>query len=63
MKLGVRFSEKDIISSVTTKEKQHVTGSQALLEVAVKTGLSLLFALLRQSWHYSQLPGKSEICF
>lgn len=27
-----------------------LTGSQALLEIAVRSGLSLIFALLRQSW-------------
>lgn len=33
-------------------------GSQALLEIAVRSGLSLLFALLRQSWDYSKTTGR-----
>jgi hypothetical protein len=33
------------------------SASQALVEMAVKTGLSLLFALLRQSWQQSAMPG------
>jgi hypothetical protein len=33
------------------------SASQALIEMAVKTGLSLLFALLRQSWQHSTVPG------
>jgi E3 ubiquitin-protein ligase HERC1 len=33
------------------------SASQALIEMAVKTGLSLLFALLRQSWQQSAMPG------
>lgn len=57
IKFGAWYSDKHVVSpAVATNERQHVTGSHALLEVAVKTGLSLLFALLRQSWYYSQLP-------
>jgi hypothetical protein len=33
------------------------SASQALVEMAVKTGLSLLFALLRQSWQQNAMPG------
>jgi E3 ubiquitin-protein ligase HERC1 len=33
------------------------SASQALIEMAVKTGLSLLFALLRQSWQQNTMPG------
>jgi hypothetical protein len=33
------------------------SASQALIEMAVKTGLSLLFALLHQSWQQSAMPG------
>lgn len=33
------------------------SASQALIEMAVKTGLSLLFALLRQSWQQNTVPG------
>jgi hypothetical protein len=33
------------------------SASQALIEMAVKTGLRLLFALLRQSWQHSTVPG------
>jgi E3 ubiquitin-protein ligase HERC1 len=33
------------------------SASQALIEMAVKTGLNLLFALLHQSWQQSAMPG------
>jgi hypothetical protein len=33
------------------------SASQAIIEMAVKTGLSLLFALLRQSWQHNTSPG------
>lgn len=65
LKLGLRSNDKESVSSsVVQSERQHLSGSQALLEVAVKSGLSLLFALLKQSWHYAQLPGgpQTNLC-
>ncbi|KAG8252882.1 putative E3 ubiquitin-protein ligase herc1 [Homalodisca vitripennis] len=38
------------------------TGSQALLEIAVRSGLSLIFALLRQSWGDTGISGGPNIC-
>lgn len=38
-------------------------GSQALLEVAVRLGLSLLFSLLNQNWHFSHSIGLSIVDF
>ncbi|KAF6207949.1 hypothetical protein GE061_016398 [Apolygus lucorum] len=45
-------------------ERSNLNGSKALVEVAVKSGLSLFFALLRQSWQFSQIPGapSSTLC-
>lgn len=37
--------------------EQSVSGSQALLEIAVRSGLSLIFALLRQNWGSTAGPG------
>lgn len=39
------------------------SASQALIEMAVKTGLSLLFALLRQSWQQKTVPGIISFIF
>jgi len=39
------------------------SASQALIEMAVKTGLSLLFALLRQSWQQNTVPGIISFIF
>lgn len=39
------------------------SASQALIEMAVKTGLSLLFALLRQSWQQITVPGIISFIF
>ena len=38
------------------------TGNDALIEVGVRTGLSLLFSLLRQNWQLSSSLGCSGIC-
>ncbi|KAK7862054.1 hypothetical protein R5R35_011478 [Gryllus longicercus] len=38
------------------------SSSQALIEMGVKTGLSLLFTLLRQSWHNAALTGSINLC-
>ncbi|XP_074033510.1 probable E3 ubiquitin-protein ligase HERC1 isoform X2 [Leptinotarsa decemlineata] len=38
------------------------TGSQALLEVGIKTGLSLLFSLLQQNWQVSGILGIPSLC-
>lgn len=39
------------------------SASQALIEMAVKTGLSLLFALLHQSWQQTTVPGIISFIF
>lgn len=53
-------------SAYATESRQEISesgpekacsASQALIEMAVKTGLTLLFALLRQSWQHSTIPG------
>ncbi|XP_046401290.1 probable E3 ubiquitin-protein ligase HERC1 isoform X2 [Ischnura elegans] len=38
------------------------SGSQALVEMGIKTGLRLLFALLQQSWHQSTISGAPNLC-
>ncbi|KAG8223094.1 hypothetical protein J437_LFUL002042, partial [Ladona fulva] len=38
------------------------SGSQVLVEMGIKTGLKLLFALLQQSWHQSALTGAPNLC-
>ncbi|XP_071450243.1 probable E3 ubiquitin-protein ligase HERC1 [Hetaerina americana] len=38
------------------------SGSQALVEMGIKTGLRLLFALLQQSWHQTTISGAPNLC-
>ncbi|CAG9853588.1 unnamed protein product [Phyllotreta striolata] len=47
---------------VPLKPREIVSGSQALLEVGVKTGLSLLFSLLKQNWQVSGILGIPCLC-
>ncbi|XP_021933596.1 probable E3 ubiquitin-protein ligase HERC1 isoform X3 [Zootermopsis nevadensis] len=58
-------------SAYATESRQEISesgpekacsASQALIEMAVKTGLTLLFALLRQSWQHSTIPGSPVLC-
>ncbi|KAG5885881.1 hypothetical protein JTB14_019144 [Gonioctena quinquepunctata] len=42
--------------------REITSGSQALLEVGVKTGLSLLFSLLQQNWQVSGILGIPSLC-
>ena len=37
------------------------SATDALIEMGVKTGLSLIFSLLRQQWTFSSLPGVAGI--
>ncbi|XP_050295909.1 probable E3 ubiquitin-protein ligase HERC1 isoform X2 [Anthonomus grandis grandis] len=39
-----------------------LTGNQALLEMGVRTGLSLLFSLLQQNWQVSEILGIPSLC-
>ena len=38
------------------------TGNEALVELGVKTGLSLLFSLLRQNWTLAEQCGQLSLC-
>ncbi|KAJ8286644.1 hypothetical protein GJAV_G00041500 [Gymnothorax javanicus] len=38
------------------------SGTDVLIEMGVRTGLSLLFALLRQNWHQAQLQPGPPLC-
>ncbi|XP_076258464.1 putative E3 ubiquitin-protein ligase HERC1 isoform X2 [Rhynchophorus ferrugineus] len=49
-----------LVSSTVSKEA--MSGSQALLEIGVKTGLSLLFSLLKQNWQVSGILGIPSLC-
>ncbi|KAJ3666590.1 hypothetical protein Zmor_002027 [Zophobas morio] len=42
--------------------RETLSGSQALLEIGVKTGLSLLFSLLRQNWQVSDILKVPSLC-
>lgn len=55
--LGTTGSE--CLSSV---QRESLPASQALLEVGIQTGLSLLFELLRHNWHTSNVLGITSIC-
>lgn len=47
-------------SELQNISERNLSGSQALLEIAVRSGLSLLFALLQQSWSYSEVTGRLQ---
>lgn len=42
--------------------RESMPGSQALLEIGVKTGLSLLFSLLKQNWQVSGILKVPSLC-
>lgn len=42
--------------------RKMITGSSALIEIGVQTGLSLLFSLLRQNWQTSNALGVPSLC-
>ncbi|XP_068081364.1 probable E3 ubiquitin-protein ligase HERC1 [Anabrus simplex] len=48
--------------SSDTNGERSCSASQALVEMGVKTGLSLLFTLLRQSWQNTALAGTVNLC-
>nr|CAH7744986.1 unnamed protein product [Callosobruchus chinensis] len=50
------------ISLVPTVPRDVTTGSQALLEIGVRTGLSFLFSLLQQNWQVSGILGIPSLC-
>ncbi|XP_049838129.1 LOW QUALITY PROTEIN: probable E3 ubiquitin-protein ligase HERC1 [Schistocerca gregaria] len=52
-------SRKEINDCSTEKP---CTASQALIEMGVRTGLSLLFALLRQTWTFPSNAGAPNLC-
>jgi hypothetical protein len=66
LKCSVLFQARSQTSGHANESRQETSeggperacsASQALIEMAVKTGLSLLFALLRQSWQQNTVPG------
>lgn len=62
-----RYHEKEkVISNLPTEPtivpRKMITGSDALIEIGVQTGLSLLFSLLRQNWQTSSALGVPSLC-
>lgn len=62
-----KYHEKEkVISSFPvespTVSRKMITGSSALIEIGVQTGLSLLFSLLRQNWQTSSALGVPSLC-
>ena len=57
-----RGGEKD---DKTLQTEQTKSGTDALIEMGVKTGLSLIFSLLRQQWALASMQGRNlvRICF
>lgn len=63
--LWTRYHEKEkpkAMPSTTNQHEIHInetsySGSQALVELGVHTGMSLLFALLKQNWENSSILG------
>ncbi|KAK4883685.1 hypothetical protein RN001_007004 [Aquatica leii] len=67
--LVVKYHEKakvklnlGVSSNLNSIQRECMSGSQALLEVGVQTGLSLLFALLKQNWYTSNALGVPSLC-
>ncbi|KAI8481810.1 putative E3 ubiquitin-protein ligase herc1, partial [Branchiostoma belcheri] len=50
------------VNSEKSNGEKTRTGNDALIEMGVRTGLSLLFALLRQSWLQSSPGGNLSLC-
>lgn len=62
-----RYHEKDKVISVVSTEpaivpRRMISSSNALIEIGVQTGLSLLFSLLRQNWQSSSALGVPSLC-
>lgn len=55
-------THNDCTNSSSAIPKEATTGPQALLEIGVKTGLSLLFSLLQQNWQVSGILGIPSLC-
>lgn len=55
-------SAADTTGDSLAVQRETLLGSQALLEVGVQTGLSLLFALLRHNWYTSSVLGITSMC-
>ncbi|KAJ8965419.1 hypothetical protein NQ314_004172 [Rhamnusium bicolor] len=49
-------------SNLPLAPREILSGSHALLEIGVKTGLSLLFSLLQQNWQVSGILGIPSLC-
>ncbi|KAF5282986.1 hypothetical protein FQA39_LY04857 [Lamprigera yunnana] len=59
---GKMKSNISTCNSPVPVQRESVSGSQALLEVGVQTGLSLLFALLKQNWYTGRAFGVPSLC-
>lgn len=62
-----RYHEKEkVISNLPVEPpiiaRKTISGSDALIEIGVQTGLSLLFSLLRQNWQTSTSLGVPSLC-
>lgn len=62
-----RYHEKEKVISILPAEpaivpRKMISGSNALIEIGVQTGLSLLFSLLRQNWQTSSALGVPSLC-
>lgn len=55
-------TSSDISNFLVIIPKETTSGPQALLEIGVKTGLSLLFSLLQQNWQVSGILGIPSLC-
>lgn len=66
--LCTRYHDRDKIKhtndtrQVCESQREPLNGSQALLEVAVETGLTFLFALLQQNWRVSLNTSSPSLC-
>lgn len=56
------ISNNVLAAEVVMPQTRAISGSNALIEIGVQTGLSLLFSLLRQNWQTSNTLGVPSLC-
>lgn len=57
----VQLEENNAVSDEAINSSERArTGTEALIEMGIQTGLSLLFSLLKQNWHSN--PSNSVLC-
>ncbi|XP_069780317.1 probable E3 ubiquitin-protein ligase HERC1 isoform X3 [Narcine bancroftii] len=56
------FDSRLDLGNTLARNKRIKSGTDVLIEMGVKTGLSLLFALIQQNWQQSRIDPSSSLC-